>query len=66
MLFACQGTQDRHRRQLHHPCKPGNRSQNVSTNFRTDCLGCHVPAKDTDWIYTEAYPTLTAQPESSR
>ena len=46
--------------------KPGNRSQNVSTNFRTDCLGCHVPAKETDWIYTEAYPTLTAQPESSR
>ncbi len=38
--------------------KPDNRSENVATNFRTDCLGCHVPAKSKDWIYTEAYPTL--------
>jgi hypothetical protein len=45
--------------------KPGDRNRNVSTNFRTDCLGCHMPAKETDWIYTEAYPTLAAGPESS-
>ncbi len=30
----------------------------VATNFRTDCLGCHVPAKDTDWIYVYGYPVL--------
>lgn len=38
--------------------KPGNQDKNVATNFQTDCLGCHVPAKDRDWVYTEAYPTL--------
>lgn len=31
---------------------------NASTDYKTDCLGCHVPAKANDWIYTEAYPTL--------
>ena len=38
--------------------KPDDPSKNVATNFQTDCLGCHVPAKARDWIYTEAYPTL--------
>jgi len=32
---------------------------NVSSNYQADCLGCHMPAKKTDWIYTEAYPTLS-------
>ena len=40
--------------------KPDDPSKNVATNFQTDCLGCHVPAKDRDWVYTEAYPTLNA------
>lgn len=40
--------------------KPGQ-SGNRSTHFRTDCLGCHVPAQKTDWVYVEAYPTLTTQ-----
>ena len=40
--------------------KPDNPGKNVATDFQTDCLGCHVPAKDRDWIYTEAYPTLSA------
>ena len=40
--------------------KPDNPGKNVATNFQTDCLGCHVPAKDRDWVYTEAYPTLKA------
>ncbi len=40
--------------------KPGDPGKNVATNFQTDCLGCHVPAKDQDWVYTEAYPTLSA------
>ena len=40
--------------------KPQDSSKNVASNFQTDCLGCHVPAKDRDWVYTEAYPTLTA------
>jgi hypothetical protein len=40
--------------------KPDDPSKNAATNFRADCLGCHVPAKDRDWVYTEAYPTLSA------
>jgi hypothetical protein len=38
--------------------KPDNREENVATNYQSDCLGCHVPAKDRDWVYTEAYPLL--------
>ncbi|SKA57672.1 cytochrome P460 family protein [Enterovibrio nigricans] len=38
--------------------KPGALSTNASSNYKTDCLGCHIPAKDTDWIYTQAYPML--------
>lgn len=30
----------------------------TSTDFRSDCLGCHVPAKATDWIYVQGYPGL--------
>jgi hypothetical protein len=30
----------------------------TSTNYKSDCLGCHTPAKDTDWIYSQGYPTL--------
>ncbi len=32
---------------------------NVSKSYKTDCLACHTPAKNKDWIYIEAYPTLT-------
>lgn len=39
--------------------KPDNKGVNVASNYKTDCLGCHVPAKKDDWIYVEAYPTLT-------
>jgi hypothetical protein len=38
---------------------PDNKSKNVATSYKTDCLGCHIPAKSNDWIYTEAYPTLS-------
>jgi hypothetical protein len=30
----------------------------TSTDYRKDCLGCHVPAKSTDWIYLQGYPSL--------
>ena len=33
-------------------------TKTTSTDFKKDCLGCHVPAKDTDWIYTQGYPVL--------
>lgn len=30
----------------------------VTRNWRTDCLGCHTPAKRTDWVYVQGYPIL--------
>ena len=30
----------------------------TATDFSTDCLGCHIPAQDSDWIYVYAYPGL--------
>ena len=41
--------------------KTDNPDVNVSTDYQKDCLGCHFPAKDKDWVYVEAYPTLTGQ-----
>jgi len=36
----------------------GAPKKTTSTNYRSDCLGCHTPAKGTDWIYTQGYPAL--------
>ncbi|MEQ9617702.1 MAG: cytochrome P460 family protein [Deltaproteobacteria bacterium] len=33
-------------------------SKNVATDYKIDCLGCHVPAKQTDWVYVQGYPVL--------
>lgn len=33
-------------------------NKTVTANWRTECLGCHVPAKSTDWVYTQGYPIL--------
>jgi hypothetical protein len=38
----------------------GATEKNASTSFRTDCLGCHIPARETDWIYVKGYPNLRA------
>lgn len=27
----------------------------VATEYKTDCLGCHIPAKRSDWVYTYGY-----------
>lgn len=37
---------------------PKDRSRQIATNYKTDCLPCHVPAKALDWVYVYAYPTL--------
>ena len=36
----------------------GKLTQTTSTDYHTDCQGCHIPAKNTDWIYTQGYPVL--------
>ncbi|WP_131873403.1 MULTISPECIES: cytochrome P460 family protein [unclassified Bradyrhizobium] len=35
-----------------------NPVKTTSTSFRSDCLGCHIPAQATDWIYVQGYPAL--------
>jgi hypothetical protein len=33
-------------------------SKTTSTDFKTDCQGCHIPARGSDWIYVDGYPSL--------
>lgn len=40
--------------------KTDDPSVQAASDYKEDCLGCHVPAKDTDWVYVHAYPTLVA------
>jgi hypothetical protein len=35
--------------------KPSN---TTSTNYKTNCLGCHVPAQGSDWVYVDGYQPL--------
>ena len=35
--------------------KPSN---TTSTNYKMNCLGCHVPAQGSDWVYVDGYPPL--------
>jgi Cytochrome P460 len=35
-----------------------NPSKTTSTDYRKDCLSCHVPARATDWVYVDGYPPL--------
>jgi len=35
-----------------------DKTKTVTKNYKIDCLGCHIPAKSNDWIYTEGYPIL--------
>lgn len=41
--------------------KSDNPEKNVASNFRKDCLPCHMPAKENDWVYLRGYPTLGRQ-----
>lgn len=38
--------------------KPDAPDKQVSTDYKRDCLGCHIPAQATDWIYVQGYPVL--------
>jgi Cytochrome P460 len=33
----------------------------VAVNYKKDCLGCHVPAQSTDWVYVQGYPVLKSK-----
>lgn len=38
--------------------KSAKPDKNVSSDYREDCISCHVPAKETDWVYIKGYPTI--------
>jgi len=33
-------------------------SKDVSTDYKKDCIGCHIPAKNSDWVYVNGYAVL--------
>src|SRR5262245_5085627 len=33
----------------------------VATDYKKDCLTCHVPARSTDWVYVQGYPVLKSK-----
>lgn len=33
----------------------------VATDYKKDCLGCHIPAKGTDWTYIQGFPVLKSE-----
>jgi len=33
----------------------------VATDFKKDCIPCHVPAQSTDWVYIQGYPVLKSK-----
>ena len=35
-----------------------NPSKTTSTDYKVDCLSCHVPARASDWVYLSGYPPL--------
>ncbi len=35
-----------------------DRVMTKSTDYTADCLGCHVPAQNSDWVYVQGYPVL--------
>ena len=37
---------------------PADPKKNASTDYRNDCMGCHEPARATDWIFVQGYPAV--------
>ena len=33
----------------------------VATDYKKDCLGCHIPAQSTDWTYVQGFPVLKSK-----
>jgi len=33
----------------------------IATDYKKDCLGCHIPARGTDWVYVQGYPVLASK-----
>ena len=35
-----------------------DRVNTKTTDYEADCKGCHVPVKNSDWVYVQGYPVL--------
>lgn len=35
-----------------------HKHKSTSSDYKKDCIACHIPAQKNDWIYIEGYPTL--------
>jgi len=35
-----------------------DRINTTTTDYEANCLGCHVPVQDQDWVYVQGYPVL--------
>src|SRR5215813_5976520 len=35
--------------------------EQVATDYKKDCLTCHVPARSTNWVYVQGYPVLKSK-----
>ena len=33
----------------------------VATDYKKDCLSCHIPAKSADWTYVQGFPPLKSK-----
>ncbi len=36
-------------------------AKQVATDYRADCLGCHVPAEESDWMYVYGYAAVLGE-----
>ena len=36
-------------------------SKTTSSDYKVNCLACHIPAQSSDWIYVNGYPPLKSQ-----
>jgi hypothetical protein len=43
----------------------GNPTKTTSTDYKTDCRACHVPAQATEWVYINGYPSLRPEVSAS-
>lgn len=41
-----------------------NQEKQVAKGYQQNCLQCHIPAKSTDWVYSDKYPLLADDPIS--
>ncbi len=38
-----------------------DRMKPTTTDYKAECIACHIPAKKTDWVHVWAYPLLGAK-----